>query len=146
MWTFLKNLIKSIFRKAKSTQRLMEQLTDLAVKAVETTIKADLNGDGKVLAATELKYFAEDFAVDWAMKFRDLTVFEIAERYDRSEMLRYLAMARTLAAFAAPLTSLAPALAIPTRILSLAVETAYNLLTAASTEQKVKDSGLVEVK
>lgn len=99
---------------------LLEGLQDLAVDVVEYTGRFDLDGDGHVAAAAELRETAARLAKPWATRLASMSVTEIIAAYDAKEILRWLAIARLASAFLARFGGAVPSL----KILSFVVEAA----------------------
>lgn len=135
--SLLKNIWKRIIGDDANGKNILEELTDLAIPAVEALLRADLNGDNRVAAREEILEAAEQLGLRRLIRILDPSVFE---GLDISDLKRYLAIARTAKSIAASLG----ADSVPIfRVLSLIVETAYNLVTVNDVKVDLQSKGLI---
>lgn len=133
-WSFIRSKFKR--------EDVFDAINRLATEAVEYTLKIDLNGDGHAASALEVLQVAAIEGVAWGKRFEGETVATLVARFDKSELLRWVAIARVTSGLIARYGG---AKAVPlTRVISFAVEKAYLLLTAPAVEADFNAKGFYQ--
>lgn len=131
------NLWRRVSGKDASGNTIFDDMLTLAVSISESLVKLDLNQDGRVAAKKELLAAAEELGLGRLRRLVDASIFE---ELDLSEIKRWLAIARTARLIAANMgMDKVPGFGV----ISLLIESAYNLVVAGDTAKDLAKKGIV---
>lgn len=141
MKNWIKRLFTNLWRRVSgrdaSGNTIFDDMLTLAVSISESLVHLDLNQDGRVAAKQELLAAAEELGLGRLKRLVDASIFE---DLDLSEIKRWLAIARTARLIAANMgMDKVPGFAV----ISLLIESAYNLVVAGDTAKDFAKKGIV---
>lgn len=141
MKNWIKRLFTNLWRRVSgrdaSGNTIFDDMLTLAVSISESLVNLDLNQDGRVAAKEELLAAAEELGLGRLKRLVDASIFE---DLDLSEIKRWLAIARTARLIAANMgMDKVPGFAV----ISLLIESAYNLVVAGDTAKDFAKKGIV---
>lgn len=141
MKNWIKRLFTNLWRRISgrdaSGNTIFDDMLTLAVSISESLVHLDLNQDGRVAAKEELLAAAEELGLGRLKRLVDASIFE---DLDLSEIKRWLAIARTARLIAANMgMDKVPGFAV----ISLLIESAYNLVVAGDTAKDFAKKGIV---
>lgn len=141
MKNWIKRLFTNLWRRISgrdaSGNTIFDDMLTLAVSISESLVHLDLNQDGRVAAKQELLAAAEELGLGRLKRLVDASIFE---DLDLSEIKRWLAIARTARLIAANMgMDKVPGFAV----ISLLIESAYNLVVAGDTAKDFAKKGIV---
>lgn len=141
MKNWIKRLFTNLWRRVSgrdaSGNTIFDDMLTLAISISESLVNLDLNQDGRVAAKEELLAAAEELGLGRLKRLVDASIFE---DLDLSEIKRWLAIARTARLIAANMgMDKVPGFAV----ISLLIESAYNLVVAGDTAKDFAKKGIV---